>query len=415
MKLSGKDGVKWLLTGYGLSKVSPKKALEVAQKKSFPGVVHRRFSNDDYYRLSTEDSGFDFYFSLIDWALSKSLSDVQYIEEYESGKYISAVVREGKPYLMVTATTATLEIQGGISVFYSVIEDAPQILSEAGEKISPLTLELEPSSLNQFIPIALFKSKVGSRHKKPLLAIFAVSLFGVGWLLWPSEESNVIRDTVDPWAGYEEYVSSSASSVYYRFFQDALFQKALSKSPAMSGWQIGKVDHNQNSVTFHLKPREKSATKTEQTAYIRDIKRFISSKNVQSLGQSALRVTDKSVAITLSADVRRLKYHANNTIPSDAMEAFHLLRDAIEKYVPNASLSYESNRPKSGGKWNTHTAILLLEGAYLEDFVGVGSLMRDLPVSFGIEGQEAGGTYDVVYKDEAPRLSGRFVVTVFGE
>ena len=263
--------------------------------------------------------------------------------------------------------------------------------------------------------MTLFKSKAGKAKGNTAFLAVALLFVAVGWVLWPSNEGgSTIRNAVSPWAEYEEYLASEASSVYHRLYQDALFQKAKKQSLLMSNWRITKVEHNKNSLTYHFSESENSEN-NGQAAYIRDIKRFIKSPEIRELGQSVLRFDDGIVTLSMTGDVRRLKYLDNYSIPDNAMSRFYLLADAIERYVPHAELIYEGKRPKSNGRWNIHAAKVVLKGAYLEDVVGVGSLMRDMPVSFGIESQEGVGTLDIAYKDGAARVSGSVLVTIFGE
>lgn len=415
MQITKPDGAVWLLNGYGLQNVKARKALDTAIKKSFPGIVYRRFGDRDYFRLSTREEGYDFFFSVVDWALNKDLTDAQYIEEYEPGKYLSVTIKGGLPELLVTATEKTLKTDSEIPVYFAVRTEPLKELPPGSEEIEALSRAMNPSATNQYVPLAVFKANVGRKKSRPVAVLAAIVVVSVGWWLWPSENSTVIEDTVDPWSGYSRFLNAEASSVYYRFYQDALFQQEFARAPRLKGWRISAVDHNKNSVAYHLIPAAQKGSAGDLGAYIRDVNNFASQEPVQRLGDSAVKVSENSVTLTLSADIRRLKYGEERTIPADSLGVFYLLRDAIEKYVPGASLAYESAKPQSGGRWETHSAILTLEGVYVEDFVGLGSLMKDLPVAFGMPGQERGGSYDVAYKDGATRLSGRFLITIFGE
>lgn len=417
MKLQGNNGVEWQLTAYSLFDGTPKKAAETAIKKSYKGIVHRRYRDNDYFRLSPEESGYDFFFSVVDWLLTKNVSDAQYFEEFEPGKVVSVTVRNSRPALFVTTSRENLTVADDVPVYYSLLGEVPSPLKtrDNAESIEALSSQLAPEDKNQYIPVTLFKSKSGKAKGRTALLAGAICFVVVGWALWPSDEGgNTIRNAVNPWAEYDDFLSGEASSVYFRLYQDALFQKAEKQSTLMSNWEITKVEHNKNSLTYHFSESESSEA-NGQAAYIRDIKRFIKTPEIQSLGQSVLRLDDGKVTLSMTGDVRRLKYQSDYTIPDNAMARFYLLADAIERYVPRAELIYAGKKPRSNGRWNVHVGKVVFKGAYLDDVVGVGSLMKDMPVSFGIESQEGVGTFDIAYKDGAALTSGTMLVTIFGE
>jgi len=117
----------------------------------------------------------------------------------------------------------------------------------------------------------------------------------------------------------------------------------------------------------------------------------------------------------MGANSRRLKYFSQHTIPNDLDSRVELLRDSIQKYIPNSHFTLVEKKPHSGGRWVTQTVIIDLSGVYIEDILSLGSLVADLPVSFGFSNEELVGQFEVAKADGVSRYKGRLGFTVFGE
>lgn len=403
-----------------------KRVISQRRAAGYELAVVRKSGNKIGIAFAT-DSGQDQFDFATELALSKSIDSKHsaYIEVMNNGNGLFVEFDEGLPQRVRIMTKE--EVEQEISWLHQEGILPKKLLAFGQFKLpdvdvnwqeQPLTETLTPSSQSFFATSIQALKPQESKKRKLGGSLAALVLVATAvYLAWPNKEPVHIEDITDVNAPYVRAVANESFDFHTRMLQLYAFHRLFDKaeSGALAGWSIERVMVGRRATSFSLKPKEdiKAAIKKQLGANVSPtaggVQRFIDSQDFKALVGTA-NFNLSTMSIELDAINKPIEFDPYSG-KFDVREIYHKFSDLVNRWIPRGSLKFVSDSPAN--LFIRSELSLEITGAYIEDLIGMGGMMKGFPITFNSTNlnDPVIGQYRI---DDTGKMTGEFSLTTIG-
>jgi hypothetical protein len=402
---SKEESYRWIFQPYRVFFSGAKREAKIsllAKKNEFRYLNVFRYGENLNVAYSTEKNGYDFASHFLFYCKKMRLDHVVYVEKMEGDQNAFILVQNNAikqdklgtkieiKNILNSALTHS-ELQSVTVINYRFFTSSDPFDGKIEHLSAPFTDQFKPRSEFLFLTEKEALKKIQSR--KPWILYFTFVVFAMV-ILQSQFHSNIHNQdihevTLNPYSAYKRFVGTTIR-IKERMQQDhtnlMLFKKLL-------GWSIEKIEHTHAEISYQL-----IASNNGTMAHLIDFAK-----------------RNHFVLMTHSDETVLVMRTQNHPVYSDKkaelynIEAIHhFIRDAIKKYIPNASVDFIRDIPNKN--WMIRELSFRFDRIHQEDLLVLGSILDRLPASFK-PGDLTIGTYNMHHE----KLTGRFKITLFGD
>lgn len=266
--------------------------------------------------------------------------------------------------------------------------------------VERLTVNLN-TRLSELKPLSV----ILANNVSPLISLIAVLVLVMGaviggWLLFFDVEEPVAQD---PYESFYSFLSHDSINVLNRANQDYNEQiKLLS----LHGWQLKSVNYTRASVAYEVEA--KSDGLAEPIGDIATLERYAAINNLTVLFEPGKREST-AILMAVASNVPATKDYRLYNVE----QMFRTLKDAIELYIPGATVEFVREVGQAGSTWKKREIVVSLAQHDVRYLNTLGAIIEELPVTFG--GDKTDMQIGKLALDENGALSGSLKLTLIGE